>query len=371
MPPAQDRGTIAGRAARSVEGRALSVLIGLLALAGPALAQETLPGSFLPEEESDFSATPAPRAAPSSADAMRGPQPANGIAAVVEDRIITVDEVRREISLLVPQLQRDSRNETEFHQKLRALQDEVVQSLVDRVLVVKHFQKEGFTVPQSYIESEFKELIRRDFDGDRGRFLQYLQSQGVSARDFRKDLEERIIVQYMRGQMRRSESIVSPARMEQFYDERKHTFYQDEAVHLRIIQLTSLTDESEDILMQTANYIAEQLEEGESFADLAKRFSQDRRRREGGSWGWIKTDELREDWREVIAELGKGEASEPLKAREGIFVLYLEDYREAGIQPIHEVRDQIETILASQMAREAQERWLERLRRNAYVRFYL
>jgi peptidyl-prolyl cis-trans isomerase SurA len=330
--------------------RIFSPLAGLLLLAGPALAL-----------------TPGMRG-PAS---MSGPQVANGVAAVVEDRIITIDEVRREISLLVPQLQRDARTEAEFHQKLRVLQDEVVQSLVDRVLVVKHFQKEGFTVPQSYIESELKELIRRDFDGDRGRFLQYLQSQGMSVRDFRKDLEERIIVQYMRGQMRRSESIVSPARMEHFYEEKKHTFYQDEAVHLRIIQLTSLTNESEDILLQTADYIARQLEEGESFAGLARRFSQDRRRRDGGSWGWIKTDELREDWRDVVAGMEKGQASEPLKTREGIFILYVEDYRQAGIQPIHEVRDQIETILASQMAREAQERWLERLRRNAYVRFYL
>jgi len=298
-------------------------------------------------------------------------QLANGIAAIVEDRVITVDEVRREIGLLVPQLQRDSRNEEEFQQKIRALQDEVVQSLVDRVLVVKHFQKEGRAVPQSFIDNELKNLIRADFDGDRTRFLQYLQSQGMSIREFRRDLEERIIVQYMRSQMRRSESIVSPERMEQFYAEKKHTFYQDEAVHLRIIQLTSLTNESEDVLLQTAEKVRRELEEGARFADLARRYSQDRRRREGGSWDWIKTRELRDDWREVVAHLEKGQMSEPLRSRDGLFLLYVEDRRQAGIQPIHEVRDQIESILISQMARESQERWLERLRRDAYVRFYL
>jgi peptidyl-prolyl cis-trans isomerase SurA len=340
--------------------RSLVTFAALLALTGQALAL----GPGLP--------SPArPLIAPGSAQAQVGPHLANGIAAVVEDRIITLDEVQREIALLIPQLQRDSRNEAEFQQNVRALWDEVVNSLVDRVLIVKNFKKDGAQIPRSYLETELKELIRQDFNGDRGRFLQYLNSQGISVRDFRRDLEERIIVQYMRGQMRRSESIVSPEKMELFYEEKKHTFYQDEAVHLRIIQLTPLTNESDDILLQTAETIERRLQEGESFSDLARRYSQDRRRREGGSWGWIKTDELREDWSEIVAALKPGQASDPITSREGIFILYVEDYRPAGIQPIHQVRDQIETILASQMAREAQTRWLERLRQNAYVRFYL
>lgn len=340
--------------------RSLTMSAALLGLTGYALA--LVPG--LPSSSG-------PPLATGSAQGQTGSHLANGIAAVVEDRIITLDEVQREIALLIPQLQRDSRNEAEFQQKLRALWDEVVNSLVDRVLIVKDFKKNGAQIPRSYLESEFKELIRQDFNGDRGRFLQYLNSQGISVRDFRRDLEERIIVQYMRGQMRRSESIVSPEKMELFYEEKKHTFHQDEAVHLRIIQLTTLTNESDDILLQTAETVERRLHEGESFAELARRYSQDRRRREGGSWGWIKTDELREDWREIVAALEPGQASTPITSHEGIFILYVEDYRAAGIQPIHEVRDQIETILASQMAREAQTRWLERLRQNAFVRFYL
>ena len=296
---------------------------------------------------------------------------ANGVAAVVEDRVITIDDVRQEIALLIPQLQQEARNEIEFQQKLRALQDEVVQSLVDRVLIVKHFKDQGFRVPQSYIEQELNEIVRREFDGDRARFLRYLESQGQSVREFRRQLKERMIVQFMRGQMRRSETLVSPRRMEEFYEEKKHSFFQEEAVHLRIIHLRPITNESEDILLQTAEKIDRELRAGADFGDLARQYSQDNRRREGGNWGWIRTDELRDEWREMILGLEKGQHTEPLKLPEGLFILYVQDRREAGIQPIHEVREQIESLLVSQMARESHERWLERLRRNAYVRHYL
>ena len=42
----------------------------------------------------------------------------------------------------------------------------------------------------------------------------------------------------------------------------------------------------------------------------------------------------------------------------------------AGNQSIDEVRDQIERMLVTQMAHTGQERWLERLRRNGYVKHY-
>lgn len=298
-------------------------------------------------------------------------QVANGIAAVVEDRIITMEEVRRPLAPLLPRLQREARDENEFRETLRAHQAEVVQMLVDRALIVKHFQNEGGVVPQSIVEGELKQRIRQDFDGDRRAFLQELQRQGQSIREFRKIIEEDIILEYMYRQMLRSQSIVSPEKMEQYYQEKKHTFFQDEAVHLRIIQLTSLTSESEDVLLQTAEKVIRELQEGESFADLAERYSQARSRREGGSLGWMNTADMRDNWREAVADLKKGEVSDPIRDDRGIFLLYVEDRREAGIQPIHEVRDQIEAILVRQMARDAQERWLERLRRNAYVRFYI
>ena len=56
--------------------------------------------------------------------------------------------------------------------------------------------------------------------------------------------------------------------------------------------------------------------------------------------------------------------------REGCFLLYADDRKYAGIQPLDDVRDQIERILVQQMGRESSDRWLERLRRNGYVKLF-
>jgi peptidyl-prolyl cis-trans isomerase SurA len=296
---------------------------------------------------------------------------ANGIAAVVEDRIITVDDIRREIAPLIPQLQAEVRSEREFHERLLQMQDSILQDLIDRVLIVKEFYKdEKRRVPQSFVENQIAETIATEFDGDRSKYLAYLRSRGISQKDYFREVEEDMIYGYMRQQQRKSASTLSPVKIQTFYDENKDRFYQEDQVHLRLIQFVRGPEDTDDTLREKADGVMNQLKQGASFTDLARLYSQDSRRTKGGDWGMQRKSDLRTEFADVLFKLNKGEYSQPLIMPEGAFILYVEDRKHAGILPIDEVRDQIEKMLQQQYARQAQERWLEKLRRNGYVKHY-
>ncbi len=296
---------------------------------------------------------------------------ANGIAAIAEDKVITVDDVRREIAPLVGQLQREARNEREFNEKLEQLQDEVIQSLIDRVLIVKEFRKdEKKHIPVSFVDNRISDIQAEQFDNDRSKFLSYLRSRGTTLREYRREVEEDIIYQYMRGQQRRSQSLVSPVRIETYYTENKDRFYQEDGVHLRLIQFTRAAGMSDQDLLDRAAEVTRRFRNGESFEALAKEFSQDSRRNRGGDWGWQKRSDLKAEFSNPLFDLKPGEISQPIVLPEGCFILFAQERKYAGIQPIDEVRDDIERILVQQMARQSQETWLERLRRNGYVKHY-
>ncbi len=55
---------------------------------------------------------------------------------------------------------------------------------------------------------------------------------------------------------------------------------------------------------------------------------------------------------------------------EGVFLFMAEDRKHAGILPLDEVRPDIERLLIQQSSRQATERWLEKLRRNAYIKHF-
>ena len=139
-----------------------------------------------------------------------------------------------------------------------------------------------------------------------------------------------------------------------------------------MVAFAPLANESKDLLLQQAESIIDQVRSNQKrFAELAKEKSQDAKAKSGGDWGWIKRGDLIPELANVAFNLERGEVSEPIEIGENVILLYVDDLREEGAQPLAEVRPQIEEAITAQLARQAQERMLERLRKKAYIRYYL
>jgi peptidyl-prolyl cis-trans isomerase SurA len=299
------------------------------------------------------------------------PELGNGIAAIAEGKIITVEQLRREIGPIVPRLRTQARTEEEFAKSIGKVSREILQNLIDRILIVKAAEKEGLLIPPSYIDQEYEEILNRDFGGDRSRLISYLQAQSLTPREFREDIYNRVVVNFMRQRNRKSQSEISPEQIQTFYVQNKIRFYQDESIQLRQIILTPQKDEDIESLRQTANKIIRELDEGADFGDIARKYSTDEVGRRGGDWGWIKRQDIRTELSTIAFDLEPNEYSQPVELGETIFILYCENKREEMIQPVTEVRDAIENVLAGQIARETQERWLRNLREKSYVRYFM
>ncbi len=296
---------------------------------------------------------------------------ADGIVAIVESKVITVDEVRREVAPYISQLQRESKNEKEFNQRLESLQNSIIQQLIDRELIIKDFNKGGKRhIPDSFIDDRIAEDMEEKFDNDRSKFLAYLRANGETNKDYRKHVEDDIIYDYMREQQQKSESIISPVQIEEYYKENKDKFYQDDAVHLRLIQFTRAPGITNAQLRLKADAVLSRFRSGEKFSELATQMSQGGRRGEGGDWGWHPRSDLKPEFADAAFALKKGQCTAPIINSDGCFILYVQNRRYAGIQPLDAVRSQIESKLMSQMTNNKMERWLERLRREGYVKYF-
>ena len=311
-----------------------------------------------------------------SLQAQEAPDPAllrlgNGIAAIAEGQIITIEELRRELEPIIPRLRVEAKSAQEFSDRIDQLSKEILQNMIDRIIIVKAAEEKGLMLPPSYIDQEYDDVIERDFGGDRARFLEYLRARGETARDFRRDIYKRVVVNVMRQDTRRSQSEVSPERIEEFYVKNKIRFYQEESLHLRQIILTPLADEGLVPLRQTAKKVMTELDGGANFGDIARKYSQDEMGRNGGDWGWIERKDIRQELSDAAFNLEAGSYSQPIEIGGTIFILYAEDKREEMIQPISQVRDIIENVLIGEIARETQEKWLQDVRNDAYVRYFM
>ncbi len=296
----------------------------------------------------------------------------NGIAAVVNDQIITVDKLREELRPIVPRIRTTSITRQEFDKKLEEVSFDVLRNLIDRILIVQDFKTQGMSIPKVYIEKEYDDYVIREFNGDRVAFHEWMRKEAKTPRQFRDELKDKMVVDYMRNRMRKSQNAVSPAKIQDYYDKNQKLFFEKERVHLFQITLAPITNEPTSLLKQEANTIIDQIKKGTAtFETLARKHSQDDKKNAGGDWGWVERGDLAKELSETVFQLPEGQVSQPVEKTGYVFVFYVKEKRQQGIQPMAKVKDQIEQTLAGDLAREAQQVWLERLRQGAYIRYYL
>ena len=132
--------------------RHLLRLLPLLAAGATALAQAPA-APPPPGPPAAAQAAPAAQPSPINTDDNLSLKFADGIVAIAEDKVFTVDDVRRDISPFIQQLQREAHSQEEFNQKLESLEDNIIQQMIDRVLIIKEFHKdEKRRIPASFVD---------------------------------------------------------------------------------------------------------------------------------------------------------------------------------------------------------------------------
>lgn len=154
----------------------------------------------------------------------------------------------------------------------------------------------------------------------------------------------------------------SPAEVRRFYiDQRDELFTRPARIRLRAITVPS---------ERLAEALAAEIEEGASFAQVARRASIDRETREsGGDLGWVTVASLPEVVRGAVASVPVGGLAEPVQFL-GRWQLYMVQARRASsVAPLAEVEDAIRAELARRKRAAALETWAAEERDRVLVEF--
>jgi peptidyl-prolyl cis-trans isomerase SurA len=302
------------------------------------------------------------------------PQVIDGIAAVVRldgapsGDVITYSEVR-DVSAPKEKLLREQYRGEELANKIKEARSEALKDCIDRQLIVQAFKKEGYQIPDHYLDQRVQDIIRENFNGDRNTFMKTLQAQTFTLGEFRKLETEKMIVQAMRHKNVEVNTIVSPNKIQDYYHKHAAEFTSKEEVKLRMIMISAGTaDRAGQKAM--AEEILGKLVNGAEFDRMAQIYSEDSTRDLGGDWGWVERGTLTAPLEKVAFNLRPGKVSNIVEVGGNYYILKVEDKRGGVTRPFAEVRDEIEKKLSSEEARAMQERWIASLRQKAYIKMY-
>lgn len=294
----------------------------------------------------------------------------NGIYVVVNDAVITYDEVEASIAPMIDILvSQYHSNPQVLEQKVQQTRADRIEELVQRQLILNDFKTAGYQLPDSFVDDSVSRIIHERY-GDRAKLTKTLQAEGITFEEFRRRERDRIIIDELTHVRVSPEKIVvSPNKVEAYYQAHKEQFKTGDELHLRMIVLNKTADNAEG-MKKLAEEIQSKLDEGTPFADMASIYSQGSYKDKGGDRGWVDRTTLKKELSDVAFTLNAGQHSKVIDLPEACYLLFVEDKRMARTKPVSEVRSEIESTLRSQEGRKIKDRWISRLKSKAYIRYY-
>jgi len=257
-----------------------------------------------------------------------------------------------------------------LQQKLEQMRKENLDKLVANQLILHEFKTAGYNLPESIIDDEVNTRIRSRFGNDLVTLTKTLEAEGVTNEQFRERVRDQFIIDVMRQKNINQELIVSPHRVEAYYQAHRDAFNVEDEVKLRMIVLTNSVDTNTPAADKRAEEILAKLKEGASFDEMAKVYSQDQHAKQGGEWGWFERSALRKELAEAAFALKPGEPGPVVDTPEACYVLLVEDRRTAHPKTLGEVRDQIEHDMILEDRNRLEKQWIERLKKKTFVRSF-
>lgn len=294
----------------------------------------------------------------------------DGVAAYVNDSVVTVGEVREAMGPMMPQL-RQLYAGAELDAQEQELYDDTLDDLINAKLIMKAYEadtkinKDGV---EKYVEKRITEFIKDKYDGDRQEFLKTLRDAHISMEEWRRQMRERIIVGMMKSREVDAKVVMSPREVRRVYEENARKYTRAAQAKIRVIMIQGATNETDRVLRdKSAAESLAKIRAGADFAEIARNVSEDGKAREGGEWGWTEIRDLRPELAAPVAALKVGEVSGVVRMDGNYYLVKLEDRKAAGPVPFDEVRAEIEKALRREEIKRVAKVWITRLRKDAYI----
>jgi peptidyl-prolyl cis-trans isomerase SurA len=294
---------------------------------------------------------------------------ADGVKAVVNDAVITYSQVEESAQSAAEVLRREYADTPDlFQQKMNDALEDSLEQLVERQLILRSFDTEGYQLPEDYVDQLVQDQIRERF-GDRVTFIKTLQAQGMTVEQFRKDVRDRYIITALRQKNVSQEIVISPYKVQTYYLAHQDDFKMQDEIKLRMIVLNKTSDDDTNTV-QRANEILSEIKRGAAFQEMASVYSEGSQKSQGGEWGWIERSDLNPQLAAAALSLKPGQVSDVIVTANSCYIMLVEETRPAHVKPLSEVQDDIEKTLRTQEQSRLEKQWIDGLKKKTFIRYF-
>jgi peptidyl-prolyl cis-trans isomerase SurA len=237
-----------------------------------------------------------------------------------------------------------------------------LKALISQKLLEKEIDRYSSKIDEEQVDS-YMEVVRRDKHLTPEQFKAALAQSGVTMEDFRKHARQELEKEVMIRQQVRERVEISDSDIKAYYDEHKADFTV-KSERLRIAQILigvpqNATPQQVAVLQAKAEKIRKSAVAGVDFSDLARKYSDDVSKNNGGELGWFGPQDIMDQVYSAVKNLKPGDVAPVVHTNHGFHVLKLEDHQVPGVRPLEEVKGEIRNQLINERANAQLQSWVE------------
>ncbi len=250
-------------------------------------------------------------------------QLAEGVAAIVNDHVITTYDVRQRANMLLTSAGIESNAEMQSRARAQAIRD-----LIDERLQLQEAARFDIAVTAGQIDSQFADIARAN-QMSAADFASNLSQAGVQPSTLRQQIEadiawQRLISGLYGQRLRVSEVEVQDTLARIVANATRPQYLISE------IFLPATTEAEFQEVQAGASRLIEEMQRGAPFPLVAMQFSQSASAAQRGDIGWIAASDLAPELQPIAERLQPGQVSLPIRTPTGVYIIAVRDRREGA-----------------------------------------
>jgi peptidyl-prolyl cis-trans isomerase SurA len=291
-------------------------------------------------------------------------QQIDGIAATVNDEVITTLEVDREYLQMQKDLERAPAGEKP------PVKSDALNRLVDKKLIDQKIRELDIKVPDDEVRAAIEDVKKQNGLSQEA-LVQALAGQGLSFDQYKNQLKEQLERVRMMGQEVRSKVQVGEREIRDYYDANRAKYGVEELFHARHIFFKVDKKGGAEELARTearANSVLKEALAGKDFVELAKKYSTDpAAAKDGGDLGTFRKADMLPEIGETVASMKPGQVSPLVLSPAGLHIIKLEEKSTSAGKSFDEVKGAIEDTLYKKKTDDRFAQWVKDLRTSAVI----
>lgn len=310
--------------------------------------------------------------APSVVRAQEGePVVVDEVIAQVNDGIVTLSQLKREMKERVETLKQNGMSEQQANAEVEKRKAELIATLVNEQLLLQKGKELDLTQRvEDEVNRRMLQVAKENGISSMDKLCEAMKQSGLSCEDTRNTMRIEIMKQAVMESEVDSKLFYNwnSEELHAYFDTHKDKFFKPESVELSEIFLGLAGKQDADVKAR-ADELVKQVRGGADFCTLAAAYSE--RPAQGGQKpckvGLFRVPDLRPDIAGAIKNVKAGGVGDPLKTDEGYQILRV-DNRTAGSNTPTFNENDVRGAMTEERSPKAREEYLQSLRNEGYVK---